>query len=391
MMASEFQTWESLYWPEHVPRTTALSRFEPSEAIFKSNNRWQFQSKEYSINQESFIQLVKSIAQSLSEHEKLCSFAVLDSDPLVALVGATVAFMTGVSVEIKSDPSVKEVISILALDKINSTGNALQDFGIKNVEQNASSSSLPAESSVCFVFPDDSRVIYSLQDLWNAVESFSAFSNLQSERGIAVIGSACHEYGFFISISAIISGLPLVLIDNSMDVQKVLSSSEISAVFLTRDSVLDNYGKALSSARHLLNFVGVEGPVNSRVSKSFEKAFGVPVLQMYGISGRGIVLSSPKEFNVHGSVGIPITNAEAVIGDNYEGNWMRDRILIGPGTEGELLVRGTFFEPTRYVGDARQTTVKLGVLDQSTEWISTGITGKMDENGYFYLENSSLR
>jgi len=86
-----------------------------------------------------------------------------------------------------------------------------------------------------------------------------------------------------------------------------------------------------------------------------------------------------------------LTNAEAIIADNYEGNWTRDRILMGPGVEGELVIRGAFVDGMKDVGDPRQNPVRASIMGQSTDWVTTGIMGKMDENGYFYLKDASFR
>lgn len=175
-------------------------------------------------------------------------------------------------------------------------------------------------------------------------------------------------------------------------------STTASALFLGRDvagnvqgTVIDSCREYLRPLRESFSFVGVEGPVPLEFTRGLEKASEIPALQMYGITGRGVVLSNPKEFNVHGSAGIPITNVEAIIADNYEGNWTRDRILMGPGIEGELVVKSPFINGTKDVGDPRQNPVKTSIQGQRTDWVTTGIMGKMDENGYFYLRGASFR
>ena len=395
MMASEFQTWESLYWPESVPRTIPLPGLT-SEGIVSSAN-WRLVSKGRAIAGQELNELVGKVVRSLSQFEKASSFTVTEPDSLAVLVGVSVAFTMGVSAEIIFDPSKTRGTSDIELRRAGSAGNGVPgDFELKKAEGVAQQWT-PAEPSVSLVYPDGARTVYSLKDLWGAVESFSAFSSLRGEKGIAVIGSPGHEYGFFTAVSGLITGVPLVSVDDLALLQQALPF-KITAAFIAKDSVessharsMDDYGKAFGPLRSSLNYIGIEGPTNHKLGRILERACGVPALQMFGISGRGIVLSNPRDFNVHGSVGIPITNAEAIIGDNLEGNWIRDRILMGPAAEGELLVRGAFIDMANDVGDTKQNLVRVGVLDQSTEWLSTGIIGKMDENGYFYLDNASFR
>lgn len=394
LSASEFQTWESLYWPDRIPRTSQLPGSLLSSAISELDSRWNYRSGAYSVSRDELRGLVDSIVSQMAEGEKAQTAAVLSSDPLFVLAAAAASFKTGFSTEIVHDPYKTTSTSPVTISQTGKSGNPKKDLKIEKTNLGGSPWE-PAEPCISILFPEDVRVIYPLRDLRGAVESFVSFIGLRGESGVGVLGSVRREFGFFAAISTLVSGVPLVHLDDVKELQS--STARPPTLFLGRDAdgtqegSLGNYRTILRALRREFAFVAVEGPTSPGFTRGLERSTGIPVLQMYGVSGRGILLSNPREFNTHGSVGIPITNTEAIIADNYEGNWTRDRILMGPGVEGELVVRGAFVDGMKDVGDPRQNPVRASILGQSTEWVTTGIMGKMDENGYFYLKDSSFR
>lgn len=342
------------------------------------------------------MRVVNKNAESLTRNGKPSYLGVSGSDPLVVVTAAAVSFITGISVEIPSaqlkiDSSCPAVIS-----QISSSGDPESDLQVK-INDGDSFSWQPQEPSVSILFPEDLRVVYPLKELWNAAESFIAFTDLKTQKGIAVTGSPTREFEFFLAVSALVAGVPLAFFTEIQELDQI-SETQVSAAFFGRDVTekqdkisVDGYARVLRPRRRSFSLLGVEGPLSAEFTKSLEKACDIPVLQMFGISGRGIILCNPLEFNVHGSAGIPITNSEAIMADNLEGNWARDRILIAPGSDGELVIRGDFVDAMKDVGDPRQNPVKTSIEGQSTEWLATGIMGKMDENGYFYLKDASFR
>lgn len=394
LSASEFQTWESLYWPDRVPRTSQLSESPLSTTITGLDKRWSCRSGAYSVSRDQFGELVDDIASQTDKGEKTQTLAVLGSDPLFVLAAAATCFKTGLSVEIVFDPSKTNPACPVTISQTGRSGEPRKDLSVAKVEVGGSKWE-PAEPSVSILFPEDVRAAYPLRDLRGGLESFVSFLDLSGERGLAVLGSLRREFGFIAAMSGLVAGVPLVLLGDIKELQA--PPPRPSVLFLGRDKdgtqegTQGSYRSALGELRREFAFVGVEGPASGSFTRGLERSTGIPVLQMYGISGRGIILSNPREFNTHGSAGIPITNAEAIIADNYEGNWTRDRILMGPGVEGELVVRGSFVDGTKDVGDSRQNPVRAAILGQSTEWVTTGIMGKMDENGYFYFKDPSFR
>lgn len=397
LAASEFKTWESLYWPDGIPREITLPDSPLEKVISNANQAWCLWSKAYSISWEQFANLVNSIAESLArQSEKPQVFSVINPDPLAMLVAATVSFKTGISTEIVFDTTKTDNLFPFVMSHNDASRASYEDFKIVKFEGKTLSWE-PGEPCVSFLLADDTRVVYALHDLWTAAESFITFTDLRTERGVVVMSSSRREFGFFTSIAALIAGIPLFFIDDPRELEKIPQKTA-SVLFVSQDiigksepDVIHNFRNSLRDLRRFFSFVGVEGPCQSAFTKRLEKAIDIPVLQMYGLSGRGIVLSNAKEFNVHGSQGIPVTNVEAIIADNYEGNWTRDRIMMGPGVKGELIIKGLFLDASKDVGDQKQNPVKASISGQSTDWTTTGIMGNMDENGYFYLLDTSFK
>lgn len=407
-LASEFSTWESLYWPEYIPKTktveTAVSRATINEDI----SRILIQTKEYKIEPSLLKavceQIVQSMAQVTSKVPNVIALSTIGH--LGILSGLLAAFSANASLIIDKGvpsglaPNESATDDFVALTKVSSTGDPLKDFRVERAFANSQiMSTVESAASLTILQQDQTHVSYSQEDLLTAVESFNTFAPRPQSATIAIVGSLATEFGLNSAISSLASKSSLILVDTMNDLQDMVLD-ELRQVFIGRDAIEESgvesqmveFGrKKLKPFRDRILSIIVEGPVSAKLTKELEKAAHIPVLQAYGISGRGIIMANPLEFNVHGSVGIPITNTEAVIADNYEGNWMRDRVLMEPGTEGEIIVRGSFLNPQRDSGDSKQTAVKAQILTESTEWLATGSTGRMDENGFFYVSEPSFR
>jgi hypothetical protein len=396
LSASEFQTWESLYWPDRIPRMSKLPESMPSGGIPSHTGDWRWESNGHSVFWKDLEEAVARMAESPALKERPEPVAVASSDPTLVLAGAAFSFKTGVSVEIAGDESMIGSSCALELSQPQGASQPLAGVEVKQCGDSAPTWE-PSEPCISLLFPEDVRVIFPHLDLWKAIESFVAFAQLRNEQGVAVLGSLNHEFGFFAALSSTFAGVPVTILNDVKDLRQKMQK-DVSVLFVSRSvdqsqgDVMDSYRAALTPLRKSFSFLGIEGPMQAGLNlKALEKSTGVPVLQMYGISGRGILFSNPREFNLHESAGIPITNVEAIIADNYEGNWTRDRILMGPGVEGELVIRGEFIDGSKDVGDPRQNPVKASIRGQSTDWVTTGVMGKMDENGYFYLKDASSR
>jgi long-chain acyl-CoA synthetase len=116
-------------------------------------------------------------------------------------------------------------------------------------------------------------------------------------------------------------------------------------------------------------------PLPVQVLQDFEKKFGIPLIEGYGLTEASpVVAKNPLDrTRKPGSVGLPVPNVEMSVQDDS------GRMLIGSGKVGEICVRGA--------------NVMLGYWNQPEEtaaafrngWLLTGDIGYRDEDGYYYI------
>ncbi|HEX8647478.1 MAG TPA: AMP-binding protein, partial [Thermoleophilaceae bacterium] len=126
-------------------------------------------------------------------------------------------------------------------------------------------------------------------------------------------------------------------------------------------------------AGHRLRFVrSSAAPLDPRVRDELEEALGVPVVQAYGTSETGPVAANPPEGPIkHGTVGVS-PDGDVAVADE-------DGALLGPGAEGEVVVRGaTVF--AGYLDDPDATRAAF-----RDDWFRTGDLGSLDADGYLTL------
>jgi long-chain acyl-CoA synthetase len=115
-------------------------------------------------------------------------------------------------------------------------------------------------------------------------------------------------------------------------------------------------------------------PLPVQVLKDFEKKFGIPLIEGYGLSEASPVVSKNPLDRTRkpGSVGLPVPNVEMSVQDDTGR-------MLGPKEIGELCVRGG--------------NVMMGYWNQPEEsarafrngWLLTGDIGCRDEEGYYYI------
>ena len=117
--------------------------------------------------------------------------------------------------------------------------------------------------------------------------------------------------------------------------------------------------------------------IQKAVSKDWEKITGQPILQAYGLTETSpAAVVNPidiTEFN--GSIGLPISSTEVSIRDDQGEN-------IAIGELGEICIRG----PQVMVGYWEQPDETAKVM-LPNNWFKTGDIGRMDEQGYIYIED----
>ncbi len=108
--------------------------------------------------------------------------------------------------------------------------------------------------------------------------------------------------------------------------------------------------------------------------EAFRDRFGHTILERYGMTEVGIVLSNPFDGQrVPGTVGFPLPGVQARITDPVTG------APVGPGQVGEIRIQGPSVI-AGYLGLPEQTAQALG-----DGWMHTGDLGEVDEDGRFRI------
>jgi long-chain acyl-CoA synthetase len=194
----------------------------------------------------------------------------------------------------------------------------------------------------------------------------------------AVLLPMFHSYMFTVGVLLpLIVGGSIVLVKSLHPVRNVIQ--DIYARGATVLPGIPQFYRSLVNAElpaplPLRVCVSGSAPLPMQVLKDFERKFGIPLIEGYGLSEASpVVAKNPLDgARKAGSIGLPIPNVEMSIQDD-EGK------MLGPRENGEICVRGG--------------NVMMGYWNQPEEtarafrsgWLLTGDIGYRDEEGYYYI------
>ncbi|MFH1619590.1 MAG: long-chain-fatty-acid--CoA ligase [bacterium] len=117
-------------------------------------------------------------------------------------------------------------------------------------------------------------------------------------------------------------------------------------------------------------------PLSASIKHLFEKNFGIPLLEGYGLTETSPVVSVNRPHSrKHGSVGQPIPGVTVRIIDDLG-------CELSSGEEGEICVKGP--NVTRGYHSNPAATVEIFTPDG---WLKTGDIGVMDEDGFLFIRD----
>ena len=154
-----------------------------------------------------------------------------------------------------------------------------------------------------------------------------------------------------------------------------LAELEISWISLPpamHRALLDQHGRTPLAAGHRLRFLR-SGAISlpGCLIDELRSAFGVPVIEAYGMSECPHICGNPLDAPRPGSVGRPVVEALAIVDPAGE--------PVPPDTWGQVVVRGT---PVMegYLGNRDEQADRF-----ADGWLQTGDEGRLDGEGYLYL------
>jgi long-chain acyl-CoA synthetase len=208
----------------------------------------------------------------------------------------------------------------------------------------------------------------------------------QGEVALAAI-PLYHSYGMIIAMNfGILVGATLVLIADPRDQKDVLGSINkyrptvfpgVPAMY-----VAINNNPKVASGKYDIRSVRVclsgSAPLLQETKSRFEELTGGKLVEAYGLTEAHVATHANPIYgeNRPGSIGLPLPGVEARIVDAEGG--VEEKTV---GELGELVLRA----PTIMPGYWQMPTETANTLRDG--WLYTGDIARMDEDGYFYIED----
>lgn len=122
-------------------------------------------------------------------------------------------------------------------------------------------------------------------------------------------------------------------------------------------------------------------PLSQTMKQELADVLNRGVAEGYGASETGIPLILPPEASVEkiGSIGTPMAGTDAVVVDP------ETHEPVEQGQIGEIYMRGPF-GMEEYLG-MPEKTAEITIERDGHTWMTAGDMGRIDEDGYFYIEN----
>lgn len=215
-------------------------------------------------------------------------------------------------------------------------------------------------------------------NLLHNVESCRLCLHTVASDRMAVLLPMFHSYMLTVGILLpLFVGGSLLLIKSLHPVRNV-----IQEIFLRKATILPaipQFYRGLTNAEipvplPLRICISGSAPLPVQILHEFEKKFGIPLIEGYGLSEASpVVAKNPlNATRKPGSIGIPVPHVEVTVQDDAGQ-------ILGPKEVGEICVRGG--------------NVMMGYWNQPEEtarvfrngWLLTGDVGCHDEEGYFYI------
>jgi long-chain acyl-CoA synthetase len=196
-----------------------------------------------------------------------------------------------------------------------------------------------------------------------------------------------HSYGMVTAMILPASiAAKMVVIPDPRDLANVMSSIEDhKATFFpgvpTLYVAINNHPDILSGKYDLTSIracLSGSAPLMVETKENFEKITGGKLVEGYGLTESHVVAHANPLLgdNRSGSIGLPIPNMECRIVDAVEG----DKELPVGGV-GELILKGpNIMQGYWNMPEETENTLRDG-------WLYTGDIARMDEDGYFYIED----
>ena len=395
VLTREYTTWESQFWPEGVPRTSKVSTFTLHEAILK---RWARKDPSATalvedrraISYQELNEEVESLLEALKMNKGTVIVGLEKvADALPTFMAASERGLTTIFVDQSIIDEVKKRLpkDLQPAIKVVKRNDLFATEGQKDVS--------PATSRPSYVLALWDQATVTVRTHTKLVASLSSFSDFfqLSQGSLTIVSEPLKDaLGLFQLLSVMYNGGTAVIAQGLQLQEYLRFVAEYRPSYLILSGKLTkaiaglyrSLNKTFSSTSYALcpsKEISVED------QKGFQKLTGVQLLRCYLLNEVGILLANHPQWNVMGSLGIPITNVEARMVD------VSQELVIGTGRRGYLIVNGPMVELKQYgvkVSRLKMINVKGLFGDYGKGWLHTGEYVEMNCNGMFYLVEEAL-
>lgn len=196
-----------------------------------------------------------------------------------------------------------------------------------------------------------------------------------------------HVYGMVAGMNLAMSiGASLVMVPNPRDIPDVLENIQKYGATLfpavpALYNAINNHPDVIAGKYDLSSIkacISGSAPLLRETKERFEALTGGKVFEGYGMSEAPTAThcNPLSGTNKVGSIGLPLPDVECRIVDVDDG-----KTVLGVNEVGEIVIRG----PQVMKGYYNMPTETANTLRDG--WLYTGDIGRMDEDGYFYIED----
>ncbi|MGQ0837490.1 class I adenylate-forming enzyme family protein [Actinokineospora sp.] len=186
---------------------------------------------------------------------------------------------------------------------------------------------------------------------------------------------------YYSTMSALVTGASIALAPrfsaSRWSAQATEMAATVASLFAAPIRMILAARPSTADSTHRLRTVLFAQNVSDAQLEEFERRFGVPLAQLYGMTETVVppTINPLYERRVGTSIGRPVPSARLRVVDT-------DGADVVPGRPGELLVHGVpgHTMMSGYLDDPAATAAVL-----RDGWLSTGDTVRVDEHGYLYF------
>ncbi len=222
--------------------------------------------------------------------------------------------------------------------------------------------------------------------LANALQTRSWIPSVRDgEEVILCVAPFFHSYGLTVGMNyPILTAATMILLPQFKSKEVVTTirryhPTQLPGIPTMYIAIMRAIGKHVADLRSIKYCISGASALSAKVRMDWEAVTGGKLVEGYGLSEAAPVTHcNPLNGDIRdGSIGLPLPNVDAII---------LDQKTLGPapiGAEGEIMVKG----PNIMQGYWNRPDETSAVFLDG--WMRTGDIGKMDEEGYFYVNDRS--